>query len=79
MPDRPPDFDPGAWTAQDTAGWLAAHPGGLTGFEERWVAMVGPWTVAHAPRFGDAADLAQVMGIERPLLVPVPPAGDLDC
>jgi len=77
MTERPLDLDPEAWNAQATDDWLAAHPGYLSGFEEQWVAMVGPWIVAHAPRFGDAADLAQAQGIERPLMVPVPPAGDL--
>jgi hypothetical protein len=77
MSERPPDFDPDAWTAQATADWLAAHPGYLSGFEAQWVAMVGPWIVAHAPRFGEAADRAEAKGIERPLMVPVPPAGDL--
>jgi hypothetical protein len=75
--ERPLGFDPEAWTDQATADWLAAHRGYLTGFEVQWVAMVGLWIVTHAPRFGDAADLAQAKGIERPLMVPVPPAGDL--
>lgn len=75
--DRPPGFDPAAWTAQETADWLADHPGYLSGFEEQWVAMVGPWLVAHAPQFGDAIDLAEAKGVQSPLMVPVPPPGDL--
>jgi hypothetical protein len=75
--DRPPGFDPDAWATRAKADWLAAYPGYLSGFEEQWVAMVGPWIVAHASRFGDAADLAQSTGIERPLMVPVPPACNL--
>ena len=74
--DRPSDFDLGQWTAQATADWLADHPGYLAGFEEQWVAVVGPWIVAHAPRFGEAADLSRAKGIERPLMVPVPSADE---
>ena len=75
--ERPPDFDPDAWTAQDTADWLAGHPGYLPGFEEQWVAVVGPWIVAHSPDLAEAAEQARKLGIDNVLWVPVPPPGDL--
>ena len=77
LTERPLDFDPDQWTAQATADWLAAHPGYLTGFEEQWVAVVGPWVVAHSPDLSEAAERARQLGVDNPLWVPVPPPGDL--
>ncbi len=63
----PPDLEPNQWTAHDTADWLAQHPGYLTGFEERWVAMVGPWIVAHSSDLAEAAKQARKRGVDDPL------------
>ena len=75
--ERPHDFDPDQWTAQATADWLAEHPGYLTGLEEQWVAIVGPWIVAHSSNLAEAAEQARDLGVDNPLWVPVPPPGDL--
>ncbi len=72
-----PGVDMEPWDHQAIADWIATRPHLLEGYQGEWVAFAGRRIVAHAPTYGEAVDLAQAAGVDDPLMVPVPPAGDL--
>jgi len=65
------------WDHQATVGWLATQPGLLGGHEGEWVAFAGRRLIAHGPELDEVMQRARDVGVDDPLLVPVPPAGFL--
>ena len=67
----------GPWDHQATVDWLATQPGLLGGFEGEWVAFAGRRIVAQAAELDEVMQRARELGVDDPLLVPVPPASFL--
>lgn len=59
-------------SSDDTMDWLANHGRCLSAFQDEWVALVGHDIVAHDPSFLEVMRQVEALGVENPLLVPVP-------
>ena len=59
----------------DTLAWLATQSELLRDFEGEWVAIEDRRIVAHGPSVVEVVRQARALGVDDPLLVPVPPPG----
>lgn len=62
-PDRHPN---------DSLQWVADHPGCLSEYAGKWVAMDGPNVVGSGDSYGDARDVARANGCAAPFLMTCP-------
>lgn len=67
----------GRWDHQATVDWLATQSGILGGFRGEWVAFAGRMIIAHGSDLDDVMRRAKELGVNDPLLVPVPPTSYL--
>ncbi len=56
----------------DTIAWLAGQSDFLLGYAGEWVASVDQRVLAHGPSVFDVVREARGMGVDDPLMVPVP-------